>query len=284
MSSHQQEVFPTTSIDENCIDFQFPTERDYYVDLRQSLLGSKLKFVKGRCDETYNSKGVKKEHKEEFRAVVEMEEEQEVPIPLVTHANNILYSVFSNVEVWIKKQHIYNSNWLYAHKSYIFNSFKGAIFRGVSHCEGYCYEEFSEEIMEVPLSEPFSTKRMKMLSRNDGFMLYDFFCTSELLYPNLKTRIRLIRTWPKFYMISNNPNVTLGVFDCSLYTRRIALKFYYHKKRMGILANTPVEFNYMETLAKTIVIPVRQSQFFQKQLSNKAPVRRIAIAMKTNSA
>ena len=76
---------------------------------------------------------------------------------------------------------------------------------------------------------------MKLLSRPDGFMLYgklgiDFFSTSELLYPNMKIRLRLIRARPNFYMISDNPNVSLGIVDCSLSTRRIALKDDYQKK------------------------------------------------------
>ena len=85
-------------------------------------------------------------------------------------------------------------------------------------------------------------------------------------------------------MISDNPNVSLGIVDCSLYSWRIALKDDYHKKRMDMLANIPVEFNYLETLAKTFIIPARQKQFIQKNISNNAPVRRIAIAMNTYSA
>ena len=102
------------------------------------------------------------------------EEEQEAPVPLVTHVHNILHSIFSNVEVYINNQLIYNPNGLYAHKSYISNNLKGAIFeyKGVLHCEGYDYEELPDEILEAPLSEPFLTRRMKMLSRPDGFMLY----------------------------------------------------------------------------------------------------------------
>ena len=128
-----------------------------------------------------------------------------------------------------------------------------------------------------------------MLSRPDGFKLYrklgvDISSTSELLYPNMKVRQRLIRARPSFYMISDNPNVNLGIVDCSLYTRRIALKDDYHKKRIDILAYTPVEFNYLETLAKTFIIPARQNQFIQQNIFNNAPVRRIAIAMNTNSA
>ena len=84
---------------------------------------------------------------------------------------------------------------------------------------------------------------MEFLSRPDGLMLYDklgfeFFSTSELLYPNMKIRPRIIIARPNFYMISENPNVSFGIIDCSIYTRRIALKDEYHKKQMDMLAYT----------------------------------------------
>ena len=56
LSSHEQGIYPTTSLAENCIDFEFQTDRNYYVDLRQSALALKLKFVKGRGDDIYGSK------------------------------------------------------------------------------------------------------------------------------------------------------------------------------------------------------------------------------------
>ena len=52
LSSHEQEIYPTTSLDENCIEFEFQTHRNYYVDLRRSFLALKLKFVKGRGYDT----------------------------------------------------------------------------------------------------------------------------------------------------------------------------------------------------------------------------------------
>ena len=85
-------------------------------------------------------------------------------------------------------------------------------------------------------------------------------------------------------MISDNPNVSLGIVDCSLYTRRIALKDDYHKKRMDMLIYAPVEYNYLETLGMTFIIPARQNQFIQENIFNKAPIRRVAIAMNKNSA
>ena len=79
-------------------------------------------------------------------------------------------------------------------------------------------------------------------------MLYDnlgvdFFSTSEFPYPDMKIRLRLIKARPNFCMISDNPNVSLGIVDCSLYIRRIALKDDYPKKQMDMFAYTPVEFN-----------------------------------------
>ena len=82
-------------------------------------------------------------------------------------------------------------------------------------------------------------------------------------------------------MISINPNVSLGIVDCSPYTRCIAHKDDYHKKRTDLLAYTPVEFNSLETFAETFIIPARQNQFIQENIFNNAPVRRITIAMNT---
>ena len=276
------------------LNLSFQTDRNYYVDLRQSYLTLKVKLVKGRGYDTHKSKEAKKEHKNEERpteAAVNEEEDDTNSLPFLTYVNNIMHSIFSNVEVYINNQQICNSNGLYAHKSYISNNFKGAIseYKGVLHCEGYDFEANPDDIQDSPLSDPFFSRRLKMLLRSDGFTLYgklgvDFFTTSELLYPNMKVRIRFIRARPNFYMISDNLNVSFGIVDCSLYTRRIGLKEDYHKKRMDMLAYAPVEYNYMETLAKTFIIPSSQNQFIQENILNNAPIRRIAIAMNTNSA
>ena len=106
--------------------------------MRQTYLALKLKIVRGRGYETYKTKEVKKEQKEEAKAEEEDTAEEDAPGPLVTHVNNNLHSIFSNVEVYINNQQNYNSNGLYAHKSYISNNFKGAIseYKGVLHCDG----------------------------------------------------------------------------------------------------------------------------------------------------
>ena len=130
------------------------------------VLGFETETCQGSCRdyEPYNSQEVKKEHRDEAKTGDEETAKREAPVPLVTHVNSILHSIFSNVEVFINNQQIYNSNGLYAHKFYISNNFKGAVSeqKGVWRCEGYDYEYFPDEIMEATLSEPFFTRRMKM--------------------------------------------------------------------------------------------------------------------------
>ena len=207
LSSHEQEIYPNASLDENCIEFEFQTDRNYYVGLRPSFLALKLKFVQERGYDTYESKEKKKEHKDEsvvFNETGNDEEEQE-EVARVTYVNNIMQSMFSNVEVYINNQQIYNSNGFYAHKSYISNKFKAAIseYKGALLCEGYDYEQDPQDISN-PLLDPSFTRRMELLSRPDSFMWYgkwgiDFFSTSELLYPNMRIRLRLIRARPNFF-------------------------------------------------------------------------------------
>ena len=85
-------------------------------------------------------------------------------------------------------------------------------------------------------------------------------------------------------MISDNRKVSLDHVDCSPCTRRNALNVYHHKKRMNVLDYIPVELSYLETVAKTFVIPARQNQFIQRNIFNNALVHRIAFVMRTNSA
>ena len=41
LSSHEQEIYPTTSLDENSIEFEFQTDRNLYVNLLQTYLARK---------------------------------------------------------------------------------------------------------------------------------------------------------------------------------------------------------------------------------------------------
>ena len=77
LASHEQEIYPTTPLDVNCVEFESQWHRKYYVDSRQTYLAMKLKFVKGCGYETYNTEEVKKEHKQVEKPHEETAKDQE---------------------------------------------------------------------------------------------------------------------------------------------------------------------------------------------------------------
>ena len=149
----------TTSVDENSIEFDFQTDRNVYVDLRQTYLAVKIKLVKGRGFDTYKTPEKKKEHKEDtvFTETgdndVEFIEEGK-RLPHITHVNIILHSIFSKAELYLNDHQMYNSNGLFAHKSHISNNFKITLtdYKGVLHCEWYDYQKDPENLFEGPFS------------------------------------------------------------------------------------------------------------------------------------
>ena len=181
---------------------------------------------------------------------------------------------------------VYNANGLYPHKAQISNEFNSSAVsnKGILACHGYSFEENPDAFDMYPF-----TDRANSLGTGITFSLYgrlaiDLFTCEKLLLPNTKVRIKLIRARPNFYMLSDNPNVSLKIVDCSLFTRRILVAEPNHQYLQWNLEREPAQYNYMETIARTFIIPSRQNQFIQENIFNNAPIRRVAVAMNTNSA
>ena len=182
-------------------------------------------------------------------------------------------------------------NRLYAHQSHKSNNVIGAIspVKGLLLWEVYGYEECPDKMMDALLSEPPFREENGTNPQIYGFKLYgklgvDFFSSSELLFSNIKVRVRIIRARPNFYMNNDNPSISVRTVDCSLYTRHIALKDYYHKETMVLLAFTLVAFKILETPAKTFIFYSRRKHFIQENCFNKHSIRRIAFAVNTKTA
>ena len=85
-------------------------------------------------------------------------------------------------------------------------------------------------------------------------------------------------------MISYNSPVSLKALDCSPFTRRVFVNEVYHQTIRYQLTHQHSYYNFMETIGRTFIISSGQNQCIQENVSNNAPIRRIAIAMHTNSA
>ena len=61
----------------------------------------------------------------------------------LTHVSNLLHSLFSNCEVYLNNQQVYNSNGLYGHKAMISNEFNASTMNNERNlaCHGYEFEK-----------------------------------------------------------------------------------------------------------------------------------------------
>ena len=79
-------------------------------------------------------------------------------------------------------------------------------------------------------------------------------------------------------MLSDNPNVNLKIFDCSLFTKPNQQYYRWNLER------EPAQNNYMNNIARIFIIPSSQKQIIRRKVFNNNSLRKIAVAMKTNSA
>ena len=127
--------------------------------------------------------------------------------------------------MYVNNQRIYNSNGLYALKSYLSNKINEAIseYKGSCIAKDTTRKNFLTTILEAPLFEPFFTRRKKKLSKPDGLMLYgklgiDFFSTSELLYPKKILGYDLSEPNLSFTSLTTTPSLVteLLIAHCTL--------------------------------------------------------------------
>ena len=135
-SSQVQEVYPSTSRVENCLEFEFETDRSIYLDMRDIHLQIKVGLQKGRL---FNDSRKTDQHWKQDMGISFTDDN----LHYLTQVNNILHSLFSNCEVYLKNQQVYNSNGFYGHKALISNELNASTRNneGILACHGYEFEK-----------------------------------------------------------------------------------------------------------------------------------------------
>ena len=161
-SSHIQEVYPSTSLDESSIEFEFERDRSIYLDMRDIHLQIKVGLQKGRLFDDFMKK---EEHGKTDMGMTFTDDD----LHYLTHVNNLLHSLFSNCEVYLNNQQLYNSNGLYGHKALISNEFNASTMKneGILFCHGYEFEKDPSDYEKSPFID-----REEELLLKDGITLY----------------------------------------------------------------------------------------------------------------
>ena len=161
-----------------------------------------------------------KKEKAEYKAKSQ-EDSDEEPQTYISYVSNLLHSLFSNCEVYFNNTMVYNPNRLYPHKAQISNEFNSSAVsnKGILTCHAFSYEEYPEAFDMYPFTGRADSLASSIIFSLYGRLAIHLFSCEKLLLPETKTRVKLIRAGPNFYMLSDNPNVSLKIDDCSLFTR-----------------------------------------------------------------
>ena len=140
--SHVKEVHPSISLDKSSIDFEFETDGSFYLDMRDILQSW---ATKGKIDDFVK----KDEHGKADMGMSFIDDD----LHYITHANNNLHSLFSNCEVYLNSQQLYNSFGLYGHKALISNEFKASTRNDecILACHGYKFEKEPSDYKKGPV-------------------------------------------------------------------------------------------------------------------------------------
>ena len=81
--------------------------------------------------------------------------------------------------------------------------------KGIIACHGYSFEEYPKAFDMYPFTDRANSLGSRIYFSLYGRLAIDLFTCETLLLPKTKVRIKLIRAIPNFYMLSDNPNVSL---------------------------------------------------------------------------
>ena len=112
-----------------------------------------------------------------------------------------MHSFFSNCEVCFIKKQIYTSNGLHACKAFISSDFYKTKEPRVCACQGYRYKKEPASLAHEPFLSQKARKNAEICFY--GKLAIDVFTCDKFLLPNVKIRLRLVRSRPNFYFITN---------------------------------------------------------------------------------
>lgn len=269
-NAFEQRIGPVYSSDGPTLEFKLVGDRNNFIDLQKI-------YLELNCT-------IRQADGSALRAHVTDNAQRDTP----NFVNNILHSLFSECDIFANGIKVSSANGLYAHKSFIETemSFGKEAKDTWLKCQGYSYEsDPSDRTIQTVVDRRDLTARsatVKLIGR----LSVDFFSCDKLLLPNVSLRIKLVRSHGDFVTVSEDAgkHYTIRLSNANLYARKMTVSDHVVESIERVLTKTPALYKYTEVIPKTFVIPPGQFTWRHEDVFMKEPIRRLAIAMNTNTA
>lgn len=208
----------------------------------------------------------------------------------VVFTNNTLHSLFSQCEVQANGVLVAESNNTYHHRSFIeteLTTNKDSK-ETWAICQGYKYDGEHGKTK----SKWFIERLEKTLHENYTVDLYgslyvDFFTCEKLLLPQVTLRIKLYRSSNEFSLVTTGDDVDklfmAKIEKASLFVRKVTLTDSVKTSIERALLKAPARYPYIETLAKSFIIPANQKSFVREAVFGTEPIRRLTLCLASHN-
>jgi hypothetical protein len=143
--------------------------------------------------------------------------------------NNILHSMFSQIQVFINGKEVKNTNSMYSYKSYLTNllSYGRELKQTMLESEGY-FRDTPGAMDKTDGTNKGHKSRYDLFAAGQpvqlrGRLMCDIMNMNRLMLSNVNITIKLTRTEPNFYLMGKGENHKIIISDCFLRVRRVQI-------------------------------------------------------------
>ena len=275
----------------NTITFNITGDSKHYIDLSQTELWVKLSLEKNKTIVTdFTNIGV---------------------------VNNLMHSIFSQVQILVNNVEVENSNSHYGYRCYLENllcygkeakeTFLAT--EGFSKDTAGNFEQFAQKVaVEVPentstgtakiaavtdttLNKGLIARMKRFKDGKDGIIelkgpIHSHFLQSErYLLPNNHIQIKLTRANDNFYMLgSGSANVSVKVEECFLRVRRVVVNDAVIADHLKTLEETNASYIIKQVLMKSVAVPFSATSGYLSGVHTGIMPSRVLVGFIENTA
>ena len=270
-----KKIGPSYSPDGPMLEFEVLGDRNNFIDLQRTRLEIVARVVQ-------NNGNVLRTHATEAA-------QRDTPYLV----NNPLSSLFSECTMSLNGEKISTTKANFAHKSFIETEFSHGndAKKTWLACQGYYYEDNPSGIDGANGRAEDVAERKRIVAASTEFRLFgkiacDFLSCDKHLISGVTIRLSLRRSPNDFVIMSEHRDkqYRVEITEANLYVRKMTVTDFVLSSIEKTLLKTPAIYNYIEVLPRTFLATTGVQSWRQEDVFAKEPVRRMILAMSSNTA
>jgi hypothetical protein len=272
----EQQIGSASQPNGRTLDFKINGERNNFIDLNQIYLVVEAQVRKPNGNPLV----------EDVTDAASLADPAKTDKPIVV--NNLLHSLFEDYELRANDQKISSANGRYGHKAFLETemSSTGDEKETWLVCQGYQYEQDPSDQTTSVFTNRKAAVNPTQIMRLMGKLSIDAFTASPFMLPGVDLKLKLVRSSHEFTTITDDAgkHYSIVIMDTYLLVRKLLVNEMTATSIERRLLTEPAVYQFTEVIPKTFVMSAGTTSWKDENILQNEPIRRLAIAMCTNTA